>query len=216
MSKFNKYARQADEAAKAAFKEYREAEAAYREAQKKVESYPKNFNGVMPQYQAEHARAQADFYEKRDAYTAARNKFTNSKALFADIRKDLEADIEGIYKADPASMDSNTLELMKSGILTGSEYADLLEKAQDAENYTMVRLIGKYARDAAQARGDRFGQNDSEARLLRMVDETSRASDGSVYLDTFDQIVSVYDRCTNNTGLIDKWDGLVGDAVAEF
>lgn len=99
MSRFNKYARRLDEEAKKAFEEYRKAEREYHEAEKKVNSYPKGLYGVVPQYQAEHARAQADFFEKRDAYKAAHSKFKGGSKVLSDIRSELEEAVNSVYAA---------------------------------------------------------------------------------------------------------------------
>lgn len=216
MSRFNDYAKRADAAAKAAFKEYREAERAYREAEKKVNSIPKGTNGVLPKYQADHARAQADFYEKRDAYKAAHNKFINSENVLAGIRRELAAEINEAYAADPAAMDSNTIELLKSGVLNADEYVRMFEKAENEGNHTMARMIGKYADDAAAAITDRNGRNDPNALLLRRVAHAGKANDGREYLEAFDSIANVYHRCTRNGALIDSWDDLVGEVVSDF
>lgn len=216
MSRFNKYARRLDEEAKKAFEEYRKAEREYHEAEKKVNSYPKGLDGVVPQYQAEHARAQADFFEKRDAYKAAHSKFKGGSKVLSDIRSELEEAVNSVYAADPEKMDANTLELIRSGILNADEYTKLLEKAQSTENYTMCRLIGRYAADAAAARADKFGNNDPEARQLRAVAAEGNTSNGSEYLDAFDSLANVFDRCTNNTALIDSWDSIVSEAIEEF
>ena len=75
MSKFNSYARKLDEQAKAAFAEYREAEAAYKKADIERSRYPQKAGYVTPEYAAKSARAQADFLEARQAFETARRKF---------------------------------------------------------------------------------------------------------------------------------------------
>lgn len=46
MSKFNSYAKKLDEQARAAFKAYRDAEAAYKKAEQKAREYPQR-NGMV-------------------------------------------------------------------------------------------------------------------------------------------------------------------------
>lgn len=216
MSRFNEYARRLNHEAKKAFAEYRKAEHDYHEAEQTVNSFPKGIDGVYPKYQAEHARARARFYEMRTAYNAAYNKFRSMSKVFLDIRNELEEAINNVYAADPTEMDTNALELIRSGILNADEYTKLMEKAQSTDNFTMARLIGKYAADAADAIADKNGSNDPEARQLRAVAAEGSTSNGREYLDAFDSLVNVFDRCTNNTALIDRWDSIVSETIEEF
>ena len=132
------------------------------------------------------------------------------------MRGELAAEIESAYSVDPAQLDNNTLELLKSGILSGSEYAKLLNAAQAAGNPTMVRLIGKYAQDAADAAATKYGQSDRAAAELRAVAYQSKANTGSAHLEAFDYLADVYRRCTNNPAMIGHWDELTAEAVQNF
>lgn len=216
MSKFNSYARKLDEQAKAAFKAYRDAEAAYKKAEAKAKEYPQRNGFVNADYASKGARAQADFLEAKQAYETARRTFRDSDTQFNAMRKELAAAIDDAYSADPAQLDSNTLELLKSGILTGSEYTKLLEQAKAASNATMVRMIGKYAGDAAKARGESHGMNDREAQALRVAEYNSRSYTGGDRLEAFDNMVSLYHRCTNNPAMIDHWDEFTAETVENF
>lgn len=216
MSKFNSYAKKLDEQAKAAFKAYRDAEAAYKKAEQKAREYPQRNGMVNADYAAKSARAQADFLEAKQAYETARRTFRESDTQFNAMRRELAAAIDDAYSADPAQLDSNTLELLKSGILTGSEYAKLLEQAKAASNPTMVRMIGRYAGEAAKARGESHGMNDREATALRMAEYNSRSYTGGDRLQAFDNMVELYHRCTNNPAMIDHWDEFTAETVENF
>ena len=216
MSKFNSYAKKLDEQARAAFKAYRDAEAAYKKSEAKAKEYPQRNRFVDANYAAKSARAQADFLEAKQAYETARRTFRESDTQFNAMRRELAAAIDDAYSADPAQLDSNTLELLKSGILTASEYTKLLEQAKAANNATMVRMIGKYAGDAAKARGESHGMNDREATALRMAEYNSRSYTGGDRLEAFDNMVSLYHRCTNNPGMIDHWDEFTAETVENF
>lgn len=216
MSKFNNYAKRLDEQAKAAFKAFRDAEAAYKKAEAKAKEYPPRNGFVDANYAAKSARAQADFLEAKQAFDAARRAFRDSDTQFNGMRRELAAAIDDAYSADPAQLDGNTLELLKSGILTASEYTKLLEQAKAANNATMVRMIGKYAGDAAKARGESYGMNDREATALRLAEYNSRSYTGGDRLEAFDNMVNLYHRCTNNPAMIDHWDELNGEIVEKF
>ena len=216
MSKFNSYARKVDEIAKAAFEDYRKAEQAYKKAEEQARKYPQRHGMVDAQYAAKSARAQADFLEAKQAFDAARRAFRDSDTQFNGMRRELAAAIDDAYSADPAQLDTATLELLKSGILTGSEYAKLLEQAKAASNPTMVRMIGRYAGEAAKARGESHGMNDREATALRMAEYNSRSYTGGDRLQAFDNMVELYHRCTNNPAMIDHWDEFTAETVENF
>lgn len=216
MSKFNSYAKKLDEQARAAFKAYRDAEAAYKKAEQKAREYPQRNGMVNADYAAKSARAQADFLEAKQAYETARRAFRDSDTQFNAMRRELAAAIDDAYSADPAQLDTATLELLKSGILTGSEYAKLLEQAKAASNPTMVRMIGRYAGEAAKARGESHGMNDREATALRMAEYNSRSYTGGDRLQAFDNMVELYHRCTNNPAMIDHWDRFTAETIEKF
>ncbi len=217
MSKFNSYARKLDEIAKAAFEEYRKAEQAYKKAEEKQREYPQRGGMVSPEYAAKAARAQADYLEAKAAYDNARRNFGAAEAkAIRELREGLETAVNDAYSVDPAKLDTATLELLKSGIMNASEYAKLMSAAQAADNPTMVRMIGKYAQDAADAMATKYGQNDPKARELRNVTYQSRAYTGSTYLANFDTVTDVFNRCTRNPALIDKWGDLTGEMVEQF
>ena len=216
MSKFNSYAKKLDEQARAAFKAYRDAEAAYKKAEQKAREYPQRNGMVNADYAAKSARAQADFLEAKQAYETARRTFRESDTQFNAMRRELAAAIDDAYSADPAQLDTATLELLKSGILTGSEYAKLLEQAKAASNPTMVRMIGRYAGEAAKARGESHGMNDREATALRMAEYNSRSYTGGDRLQAFDNMVELYHRCTNNPAMIDHWDEFTAETIEKF
>lgn len=216
MSKFNSYAKKLDEQARTAFKAYRDAEAAYKKAEQKAREYPQRNGMVNADYAAKSARAQADFLEAKQAYETARRTFRESDTQFNAMRRELAAAIDDAYSADPAQLDTATLELLKSGILTGSEYAKLLEQAKAASNPTMVRMIGRYAGEAAKARGESHGMNDREATALRMAEYNSRSYTGGDRLQAFDNMVELYHRCTNNPAMIDHWDEFTAETVENF
>ena len=216
MSNFNKYARKADEIAKAAFKEYREAESRLKKAEAAASAYPQRHGMVDAAYMAKSARAQADYLEAKEAMRAAKRAFESHTSDLAAVRKELAAELDDAFTVDPAALDTATLELLKSGILNASEYVKLLNAAQSANNPTMVRLIGKYAQDAADAQAAKYGQNDDTARTLRLVSHESRKNSSSEYLKAFDYMADVYNRAVNNPGMIDHWEQLTAETVENF
>ena len=214
MSKFNDYGKKVDAIAKEAFKKYREAEAAFKRAEDQQRKYPQRQGIVDAEYAAKAARAHADFMQAKADMKNAQAEFSAHNAEIAALRKQLVADLDAHYAADPAALDGNTLELLKSGILSTSEYSRMMQQAQANGNHTMARVIAKYAGDAAISAGKQYGDNDSRVRELRSISFMANDNNGSNTLAAFDLMADVYKRATNNPYMIDSWDSLTGK-VAE-
>ena len=215
MSKFNEYARKIDRMAKESFKKYREAEEAYKAARDKMESYPKNRDGVLLPYVAQYARAQADFYEAQEVFRKEQKLLAEHSKEMSKIREELETDLEDHYAPDPKSLDSNTLELLKSGALKSGDYERLLEEAKDTENYTMIRLIGRYAKEAADEES-RHNGNSPKSQELRAVSNMANQVGIDDHMSVFDSLVDVYNRSVKNPGMIDFWESLTSEIVENF
>ncbi|MBP3514407.1 MAG: hypothetical protein J6J74_08040 [Elusimicrobiaceae bacterium] len=214
MSRFNEYARKADAYAKAVFEEYAEAESKLKAAESKRNAYPRK-NGLGYEYDAKSARYEAEYQEAKAEYEKLRREMRDYKADgFKPIRKELESAIADAFAANPEHLDANTMELLRSGIMSADEYNRLMSKATADNNPTMVRVIAKYAKDRAdQADADR---NTDAARAFRAVAYKGNGVNGNSYLEAFDVMTSCFNRCMNNTALIGHWDELNGEIVENF
>ena len=105
----------------------------------------------------------------------------------------------------------NTLALMNSGILTAAEYNRLIDASTAAGNHTMVRLLAQSAKD----RADKVNDSDT-AREYRLVAQKGKGMDGRQYLEAFDYMGDVFNRCERNFSLAGKWDELTADVVESF
>ena len=214
MGKFNSYGKKINEIAAAAFEDYRKAEAAYKKAEEQRNKYPQRMGMVDAEYAAKSARAQADFLEAKEAFTKAKNGLQSHNAEIAALRKQLVAELDDHYAADPAKLDGGTLELLKSGILKPNEYAKLMNEASASGNHTMARMIAKYAENAAADVGKRYGENSEQARELRAIGYAANRNNGSDTLGAFDVMAEVYSRTSNNPAMMSAW-GELTDAAAE-
>ena len=211
MSKFNGYARKVNEIANAAFAEYREKEAAVKSAESRYNAYPRR-NGADPAYMAKSARAEADLAEARNAFDQMRRHlFDDKRREIAAVRAELEKAVFDAFAADPKAVDMNTLALMNSGILTAAEYNRLIDASTAAGNHTMVRLLAQSAKD----RADKVNDSDT-AREYRLVAQKGKGMDGRQYLEAFDYMGDVFNRCERNFSLAGKWDELTADVVESF
>lgn len=211
MSKFNSYARKVNEIANAAFAEYREKEAAVKSAESRYNAYPRR-NGADPAYMAKSARAEADLAEARNAFDQMRRHlFDDKRREIAAVRAELEKAVFDAFAADPKSVDMNTLALMNSGILTAAEYNRLIDASTAAGNHTMVRLLAQSAKD----RADKVNDSDT-AREYRLVAQKGKGANGREFLEAFDYMGDVFNRCERNFSLAGKWDELTADVVENF
>lgn len=211
MSRFNDYAKKLNEIANATFEEYRRAEAAVKSAESRYNAYPRR-NNADPAYMARSARAEADLCEARNAFDQMRRHlFDDKRKEIAAVREELEKAVFDAFAADPKAVDMNTLALMNSGILTAAEYNRLIDASTAAGNHTMVRLLAQSAKD----RADKVNDSDT-AREYRLVAQKGKGANGREFLEAFDYMGDVFNRCERNFSLAGKWDELTADVVENF
>lgn len=211
MSRFNNYAKRLNEIANGTFEEYRRAEAAVKSAESRYNAYPRR-NNADPAYMAKSARAEADLAEARNAFDQMRRHlFDDKRREIAAVRAELEKAVFDAFAADPKAVDMNTLALMNSGILTAAEYDRLIDASTAAGNHTMVRLLAQSAKD----RADKVNDSDT-AREYRLVAQKGKGANGREFLEAFDYMGDVFNRCERNFSLAGKWDELTADVVENF
>ncbi len=217
MSEFNEYAKQVDKIARASFKEYETAADALKKAEDQVSSLRRDYHSVnSPQYAIKSAKAQANYLEAKDALRMAKRSLEEHEKEISALRQNLSNAVAKHFAADPSALDSNTMELLKSGILKSNDYEPMLNNALESGNHTMARMISKYADKDAQAEGKRSGFNSQEAKRLRNIAYTAKAYNGDYIMQNFDVIADVYHRATRNPGMIKMWDELTSEVVENF
>ena len=211
MSRFNDYAKKLNEIANATFEEYRRAESAVKSAESRRNAYPRR-NGADPSYMAKSARAEAALAEANAQFEhCRRHLFDDKRREIAAVRAELEKAVFDAFAADPKAVDMNTLALMNSGILTAAEYTRLIDASTAAGNHTMVRLLAQSAKD----RADKVNDSDT-AREYRLVAQKGKGANGREFLEAFDYMGDVFNRCERNFSLAGKWDELTADVVENF
>ncbi len=195
-------------AAKDAFDGIQKAEEEFRRAGEVYEKY-KNVNAGNPVEMAKVAMAKAEY---EAAQASLRNVKRNAPGWIADslakMRKEYAAEVERRFGVDASDIDMKQLELLKSGIMRPGEYHSMIENAAKDGNPTMVRLIAKYAADAAEQYEKKHGVNDPETVALRMAARVSVPNQINSHLETFDSLADVVIRCVNNPAMVKYWDSL--------
>ena len=208
MSKFNTHARELDRIVKEIFEKFVKADEQLKAAEKRADELKKREN-ESAENAAKSARAYADLIEARAAMQAAR-------AEFEAVRKQLESDISEEYAAEPSRIDLATIELMKAGVMSSSEYRRIFDAARADGNHTMARIIAKYAATEAEKAVKKNGELDEEASGFRQIVFDGKHENGGEYLEAFDSLVNVYNRAENNAAMIGYWDSLTSETIEQF
>ena len=146
MSEFNHFAKELDAAFRTARSEYA---AVYEELTKaKENASAAGLDAVKRQI----ATLQLQEAEKKMRQETERI-WSVFDAKAAELRSALEKEVQTSNLADPSAIDSNAVELMKTGVLTVDDYFGFADR-YDA-NPTMLKLIGHYAKEAADSADDR-------------------------------------------------------------
>ncbi len=98
------------------------------------------------------------------------------RATRAQIKADLERAVQANNIASPDAVDPNALEPLKSGVMTADDFEAFASRYDG--NATMLRLVGKYAKEAAGA-----DANPNSRARLNVVAEA--ASSGKSLLEAF-------------------------------
>lgn len=216
MSEFNIFAKRLDEAFRKSRSEYNAAFHALECARQAS----RDANAWTPGDSAEEKQARIDcaavgLHDAEATFNEASARvWDNFKATRCTIRAELEQAVRTADIVNPDAINSNALELMKSGVMTSGDYAAFIKKY--GNNPTMLRLISHYSAEAAKAQ-----DNSGEAVALNAISEACQSWKGKV-LQKYDDLS---DYCGNITGheepdevsrVSEKWDELSLNAVENF
>lgn len=144
---------------------------------------------------------------RRGEYLAMQSEH---ESKVAELRDRFAAYLDDHYSASPEKLDSATMQLLNAGICTPSELARLAER--HADNPTMLRIVGNYARNMREEKGRTLSTGDQ--RICSVVAQMAdTAKDGSRELSIFDSAVSAaayglgkdYPHATRMHSHIDGW-----------
>lgn len=214
MSEFNHFAKDLDAAFRAARGEYT---AVYNELTKAKE------NASAAGLDA--VKKQIATLQLQEAENKMRTETERIWAAFdakaAELRGALATEVQASKRVDPTAVDAAGVELMKSGIMTADDYFSLAEKYDG--NATMLRLLSKYAADAA---ADADNRKDRAALITLSRD---CANGTGMTLRAWDDLMTVVNYCSGRGGtgnkrqtpgivvsMSEKWDDLAGEAVENF
>lgn len=214
MSKYNSYARNLDAAFRAARDEYT---AVYNElAKAKENASAAGLDAVKKKI----ATLQLQEAENKMRTETARI-WAAFDAKAAELRSALEKEVQTSNLADPSAIDGNAVELMKTGVLTVDDYFGFADRYDG--NPTMLKLIGHYAKEAADSADDR------KDRVALTVLAQDCAKGAGPALKAWDSMMTAANYCSGRGGsgnrritpgvtlsMGEKWEQLSGEIVENF
>lgn len=214
MSEFNHFAKELDAAFRAARSEYA---AVYEElAKAKENASAAGLDAVKKQI----ATLQLQEAEKKMRQETGRI-WTEFDAKAADLRRALEKEVQTSNLADPSAIDSNAVELMKTGVLTVDDYFSFADRY--SENLTMLKLIGHYAKEAADSADDRK----DKAALTVLAQDCAKGTGKT--LKAWDSMMTAANYCSGRGGSGNRrttpgvtlsmgewWEPLSGEIIENF
>lgn len=214
MSEFNHFAKELDEAFRTARSEYA---AVYDELTKaKENASTAGLDAVKKQI----ATLQLQEAEKKMRQETGRI-WSVFDAKAAELRRALEKEVQTSNLADPSAIDSNAVELMKTGVLTVDDYFGFADRYDG--NPTMLKLIGHYAKEAADSTDDR------KDRVALTVLAQDCAKGTGKTLKAWDSMMTAANYCSGRGGngnrrttpgvtlsMGEWWEQLSGEIIENF
>lgn len=214
MSEFNHFAKELDAAFRTARSEYA---AVYDElAKAKENASAAGLDAVKKQI----ATLQLQEAEKKMRQETGRI-WSVFDAKAAELRSALEKEVQTSNLADPSAIDSNAVELMKTGVLTVDDYFGFADRYDG--NPTMLKLIGHYAKEAADSAGDRK----DKVALTVLAQDCAKGAGPT--LKAWDSMMTAANYCSGRGGSGNRrptpgvtlsmgewWEQLSGEIVENF
>ena len=210
-TKYNHYAQELDEIAKAAFERYKAAERNLKNARKKVADNPPRW-GMDAATVAKLAAYKAELETATDEERRARWDLDNEITKMEKVRNALRAEIDTNTVIKPEELDHNMMELLKAGVLNESDFRYHLESPDTTPS--MRRVLCEYAKKTAQEIADRDGV-DAAFQLRSSIYKAEEKTETDK-LETFDKLVHAYEVTAHNPGMIDSWTSITADTIEEF
>ena len=213
-TKYNHFAKDLDAAFKAARDEYAAAYNAVEQTRK-----------AMQDAGQDALKRQISTLQLQEAENKMRTETARIWAAFdakaADLRRALEKEVQTSNLADPSAIDGNAVELMKTGILTVDDYFGFADRF--SENPTMLKLVGYYAKEAADGTDDR-----KDRAVLTVLAQDCAKGTGKT-LKAWDSMMTAANYCSGRGGngnrrttpgvtlsMGEWWEQLSGEIVENF
>jgi len=214
MSDFNFLAKELDSICKGYLNELEAATTALKFANEQYGEHirPKGVTGFDSKGLAQAAKVEENLATAKDFIHHVKTAMlAETNAKIKAVRAKVESRANRLFLADPSAVDGNLLAILDSGMLTVGEYEALYEKTAKANNHTMARLICAAAKEAA-------GEAKKEDDRLRLSHLSRKAAvhSSESYLSAFDEIVDLFEMCSGNPLMANRWDEFAGPLINNF
>lgn len=227
MSKYNKYALELHEAFLKARGKITRSYAEYKDAEEQENRLVKTAisanEKTNPEYLSKLYRAKAEHTEKKEVFDAFNNHDKGVWADFAAERRRIDAEFRKALKADllatPDKIDEKAIELLKADILTSADFENIAQTYSN--NPTMLRLISKYATEAAK-------KDITAEERQALHDIAYRTAEGkTVYEQMWDTLLYNAEICSGHAhernpsgayvcSIANEWEHLSGEMINNF
>ena len=187
MSEFNNFAQRLDEAFRASQTAYAEEVAKLTTAQKNRDdafawSNERAVGTAAALQQAQQKAADIGLKAAQEAFRKTARKIMDGYTdRVAALKREVADAVNAANLVDTAQIDSSAIALLNSGVMNSADYRHMMEQFEG--NVTMRRMIGEYARRAAEDHKD--DRNESVA-LRAICNEAGQESFGII--ETFNSL----------------------------
>ena len=204
------------------FAEREKVQTACEVAKQKFESAQSSYDDALRKYDANHrisimanadkAKAQADFEVARaELHDFEVSMPDKTDKLISDGREAVRKAMD--KRAKPVEIERDALELLKSGVLTLDEYAEMLDGYSKGGNEAMKRITLAYAVAARDEAAKRGSTNSNDASYCRLTATIAACGDGEAKRQ-FEALFDCISRTGRNRALIPIFESSAASVVS--
>ena len=194
MTKFNTFAQRLDEAFRTSQAAYAEEVAKLTTAQKTRDSAfswsgERAVGTAAALQQAQQKAADVGLKAAQETFHKSARRIMDSYTdKVAALKREVADAVNAANLVDTSQIDSSAIALLSSGIMNSADYRHMMEQFKG--NVTMRRMIGEYARRAAE---DHKDDRNESAALRAICNEAGQESFGII--ETFNSLADASLRC---------------------
>lgn len=202
--RFKKYSQQLNALAKEIIGERISLENRLKKAEADAKQYPTRYGLVAPEYAVEAKKAELELKAAQKAKLQF-DMMTPAKitSKVADIRRAFMNEVSDVFAVSAKGVASGTVELLKSGVLTPTDFQKIIADAKASNDVALMRLAAKYARvEAEKIRSNPLADQGKAALFMAAAGmATDRAAE---IIDMFDSSVEIL-RTLYRSGSLAEW-----------
>ena len=148
--------------------------------------------------------ANLSYRKAREVYEAAGKELERSmEQRIKELRSEMEEFVRDLYRVTPDRIDKDSVELLKSGIMSASDMEYMAE--QHRSSPAMLKMIGKYA---VERWHDETLSDEKRQSYIPLSVMLRGVKDGSEAFEAFDNLSAVTKKSVSaDKGREDIWEG---------